>query len=91
MVRRASCRPFSPQGLLPAQVAAHKAGGGPKGPFGRFQAAFGRRFCTKALTGYKKPRYVEFRDELPKSNVGKILRRELRAQAINTMTRAATP
>ena len=48
-------------------------------------------FCTKALTGYKKPRYVEFRDELPKSNVGKILRRELRAQAINTMTRAAAP
>jgi len=30
------------------------------------------------LTGYKQPRYVEFRDELPKSNVGKILRRELR-------------
>jgi multidrug efflux pump subunit AcrB len=30
--------------LLPAQVAAHKAGGGPKGPFGRFQAAFERRF-----------------------------------------------
>ncbi len=30
------------------------------------------------LTGYKLPRYVEFRDELPKTNVGKILRRELR-------------
>lgn len=30
------------------------------------------------LTGYKQPRYVEFRDELPKTNVGKILRRELR-------------
>jgi long-chain acyl-CoA synthetase len=30
------------------------------------------------LTGYKQPRHVEFRDELPKSNVGKILRRELR-------------
>jgi long-chain acyl-CoA synthetase len=30
------------------------------------------------LTGYKQPRYVEFRTELPKSNVGKILRRELR-------------
>src|SRR3546814_13887969 len=30
------------------------------------------------LTGYKQPRYVEFRKELPKSNVGKILRRELR-------------
>ena len=35
-------------------------------------------FCRENLTGYKHPRYVEFRDELPKSNVGKILRRELR-------------
>lgn len=34
--------------------------------------------CRKSLTGYKAPRRVEFRDELPKSNVGKILRRELR-------------
>jgi long-chain acyl-CoA synthetase len=34
--------------------------------------------CRKQLTGYKMPRYVEFRDSLPKSNVGKILRRELR-------------
>ncbi len=38
-------------------------------------------FCSKELTGYKRPRYVEFRDELPKTNVGKILRRELRDQA----------
>jgi len=30
------------------------------------------------LTGYKKPKYIEFRDELPKTNVGKILRRVLR-------------
>ncbi len=35
-------------------------------------------FCTENLTGYKRPRYVEFLNELPKSNVGKILRRELR-------------
>jgi long-chain acyl-CoA synthetase len=34
--------------------------------------------CRKNLTGYKVPRKVEWRDELPKSNVGKILRRELR-------------
>jgi long-chain acyl-CoA synthetase len=34
--------------------------------------------CKANLTGYKLPRYVEFRTELPKSNVGKILRRELR-------------
>jgi long-chain acyl-CoA synthetase len=37
--------------------------------------------CRKHLTGYKIPRYVEFRDELPKTNVGKILRRALRDQA----------
>ena len=35
-------------------------------------------FCRQNLTAYKKPRYIEFRDELPKTNVGKILRRELR-------------
>jgi len=35
-------------------------------------------FCKHELTGYKKPRHIEFRSELPKSNVGKILRRELR-------------
>jgi long-chain acyl-CoA synthetase len=34
--------------------------------------------CRKALTGYKVPKYVYFRDELPKTNVGKILRRALR-------------
>ncbi|OJX28341.1 MAG: long-chain fatty acid--CoA ligase [Burkholderiales bacterium 68-12] len=36
------------------------------------------RFCHENLTGYKRPKYIEFRDDLPKSNVGKILRRELR-------------
>jgi long-chain acyl-CoA synthetase len=35
-------------------------------------------YCARELTGYKRPRYIEFRDELPKTNVGKILRRELR-------------
>jgi long-chain acyl-CoA synthetase len=35
-------------------------------------------YCKHELTGYKKPKYIEFRSELPKSNVGKILRRELR-------------
>ncbi|QEW34367.1 long-chain-fatty-acid--CoA ligase FadD [Erwinia billingiae] len=38
--------------------------------------------CKKNLTGYKVPKIVEFRDELPKTNVGKILRRELRDEAI---------
>jgi len=37
--------------------------------------------CRTALTGYKIPRYVYFRKELPKTNVGKILRRELRDEA----------
>jgi long-chain acyl-CoA synthetase len=37
--------------------------------------------CRTNLTGYKQPRLVEFRTELPKSNVGKILRRELRDSA----------
>jgi long-chain acyl-CoA synthetase len=35
-------------------------------------------YCKGELTAYKKPRHVEFRDELPKTNVGKILRRQLR-------------
>lgn len=37
------------------------------------------KFCRQNLTGYKIPKYIEFRDDLPKSNVGKILRRELRS------------
>ena len=36
------------------------------------------RFCHENLTGYKRPKYIEFREDLPKTNVGKILRRELR-------------
>ena len=36
------------------------------------------KHCKKSLTGYKVPRIIEFRSELPKTNVGKILRRELR-------------
>lgn len=35
-------------------------------------------YCREQLTGYKRPKYIEFRNELPKTNVGKILRRELR-------------
>jgi long-chain acyl-CoA synthetase len=35
-------------------------------------------YCKENLTGYKKPKYIEFRNDLPKTNVGKILRRELR-------------
>ncbi len=36
------------------------------------------KFCREQLTGYKIPRVVEFRAELPKTPVGKVLRRELR-------------
>ncbi len=36
------------------------------------------RYCKENFTAYKRPKYIEFREDLPKSNVGKILRRELR-------------
>ena len=39
-----------------------------------------RKYCESNLTGYKRPKYVEFRKELPKTNVGKILRRALREE-----------
>ena len=35
-------------------------------------------YCKENMTGYKVPRLIEFRDDLPKTNVGKILRRALR-------------
>jgi len=37
-------------------------------------------YCHKYLTGYKLPRHIYFRDELPKTNVGKIMRKELRSE-----------
>ena len=37
-----------------------------------------RDFCKEQLTGYKRPKHIVFRKDLPKTNVGKILRRELR-------------
>ncbi|MCF8204685.1 MAG: long-chain-fatty-acid--CoA ligase [Methylotenera sp.] len=36
-------------------------------------------YCAQQMTAYKRPKFIEFRDELPKTNVGKILRRELRS------------
>ncbi len=39
-------------------------------------------YCRTQLTGYKQPRRIEFRQDLPKTNVGKILRRELRNEAV---------
>ncbi|MFN5801882.1 MAG: AMP-binding enzyme, partial [Burkholderiales bacterium] len=45
-----------------------------------------RTYCTQNLTGYKRPKFFEFRDELPKTNVGKILRRVLRDEALKKTT-----
>jgi len=41
-----------------------------------------RTYCEEHLTGYKKPKHIEFRTELPKSNVGKILRRVLKEEEL---------
>lgn len=41
-------------------------------------------YCKEQLTGYKRPKHIEFRTDLPKSNVGKILRRELRDEKTTT-------
>jgi long-chain acyl-CoA synthetase len=41
-----------------------------------------KAYCKENLTAYKRPKYVEFRDELPKSNVGKILRKNLREEEL---------
>jgi long-chain acyl-CoA synthetase len=43
-----------------------------------------RQYCHQQLTGYKQPRQVYFRDELPKTNVGKILRRALRDELLRS-------
>ncbi len=42
------------------------------------------KFCRENLTSYKIPKYIEFRTELPKSNVGKILRKDLRAEEVSS-------
>ncbi len=41
-----------------------------------------KEFCKANLTSYKLPKYIEFRTELPKTNVGKILRKDLRSEAL---------
>jgi len=48
-----------------------------------------RQFCATNLTGYKRPRHIEFRTELPKTNVGKILRRALRDEDLARMKKAS--
>jgi long-chain acyl-CoA synthetase len=49
------------------------------------------RHCREHLTSYKIPKQVEFRAELPKTNVGKILRKDLRAPAMPAPAAAAAP
>jgi long-chain acyl-CoA synthetase len=44
------------------------------------------KYCTEQLTGYKKPKYIIFQQELPKTNVGKVLRRELRDAAVRKLS-----
>jgi len=46
-------------------------------------------FCKEHLTGYKKPKFIVFKDELPKTNVGKILRRELRDAELAAQQKSA--
>jgi long-chain acyl-CoA synthetase len=46
-------------------------------------------YCRQQFTGYKKPKFIEFRDELPKTNVGKILRRALREPSQSALARSA--
>jgi long-chain acyl-CoA synthetase len=48
-----------------------------------------RKFCATQLTHYKMPKSIEFRTELPKSNVGKILRRALRDELLRPTTTEA--
>jgi long-chain acyl-CoA synthetase len=45
------------------------------------------KYCTEQLTGYKKPKYIRFKADLPKTNVGKVLRRELRDEAIREISK----
>ena len=47
------------------------------------------KWCRERLTPYKVPQYIEFRDMLPKSKVGKLLKRELRVEGINRLDQTA--
>ena len=43
------------------------------------------KYCRENLTGYKRPKHIEFRDSLPHTNVGKVLRKDLREEALKAM------
>ena len=66
--------------VTPAGILAFWRDAGPDRWYRRDDAfdAEVRAFCRANLTGYKQPRVIEFRSDLPKTPVGKILRRELR-------------
>jgi long-chain acyl-CoA synthetase len=44
-------------------------------------------YCKEQLTGYKRPKHIEFREDLPMSNVGKILRKDLRDEELAMMAK----
>jgi long-chain acyl-CoA synthetase len=46
------------------------------------------KYCKENLTGYKRPKHIEFRDSLPHTNVGKVLRKDLREEALKAMGKA---
>ncbi len=50
-----------------------------------------REHCAKHLTGYKRPKRIEFRDELPKTPIGKVLRRQLKEEAARLAAESADP
>jgi long-chain acyl-CoA synthetase len=47
------------------------------------------KYCKENLTGYKRPRHIEFRDSLPHTNVGKVLRKDLREEVLKAMGQPA--
>ena len=83
-MQRASERASVPL-IVPLQASDEKSGEAVKVVIVRkdpnLTAEDVKAHARENLTGYKQPRYVEFRTELPKTNVGKILRRELRPDA----------
>jgi long-chain acyl-CoA synthetase len=46
------------------------------------------KYCRENLTGYKRPKYIEFRETLPHTNVGKVLRKDLREEALKAAEKA---
>ena len=62
----------------PGIQRANRKGDSPANPAFSWFPALLLQIGARRFTAYKRPKYIEFRNDLPKSNVGKILRRELR-------------